>query len=108
MKEKMGGANNPHWKGGVPESYFSSQYRVRKLNCKGSHTNNEWEQLKKIFGNICPSCGKEEKLHKDHIIPLTKNGTDYIYNIQPLCRICNSKKKTKIIAYPKWGERMYA
>ena len=48
---------------------------------------------------MCPCCGKKKKLTEDHIIPIKKNGTDYINNIQPLCQSCNSKKHIKIIFF---------
>lgn len=68
----------------------------------GSHTIGEWETLKAQYNWICPACGKPEpeiKLTEDHIIPLTKSGSDNIENIQPLCRRCNIVKMTKIIKY---------
>jgi hypothetical protein len=68
----------------------------------GSHTFEEWQELKKKFNYTCPCCGKSEpeiNLTEDHIIPLSKNGTDLINNIQPLCLICNISKHTKIVQY---------
>lgn len=76
--------------------------RARKLGAEGSFTNGEWELLKKQYGCICPCCGKSEpqiKLTADHIIPLTKGGSNWIENIQPLCQPCNSRKYTKIIKF---------
>jgi 5-methylcytosine-specific restriction endonuclease McrA len=31
-------------------------------------------------------------LEADHVVPLTRGGTDDIGNIQPLCGSCNRKK----------------
>lgn len=77
--------------------------RMRKLSIEGAiHTEGEWELLKQQYNFICPSCGKSEpdiKLTKDHIIPISRGGSDRIENIQPLCQRCNSHKFTKAIKY---------
>lgn len=71
--------------------------RFRKLiENGGSHTDSEWNAIREAYGYMCVGCGETEptiKLTRDHIIPLSKGGTDNIDNIQPLCGPCNSSKK---------------
>ena len=84
------------------KNYLTGEKRVKKLKAEGSHTWGEWELLKKQYGFMCPCCGKSEpeiKLTQDHIIPLSRGGSDYIENIQPLCMHCNSVKHTDIIKF---------
>lgn len=76
--------------------------RERLKNVGGSHSIGEWENLKAQYNWTCPSCLKKEpevKLTRDHIIAISKGGTDNIENIQPLCNSCNSKKSNKTIRY---------
>lgn len=74
------------------------RYKARRKGATGSHTLDEWERLKAQYDWICPCCGIREpkiKLTEDHIIALFLGGSDNIENIQPLCRVCNSKKRIK-------------
>ncbi len=67
-------------------------YMARKKN-NGSFIALDFSKLKKLLGNHCLGCwATDKKLTVDHIIPLSKGGTNFIYNIQPLCKSCNSKK----------------
>lgn len=81
---------------------YTRKRRNIQFDAEGSHTQGEWETLKKQYGYTCPSCHLKEpeiKLTEDHIIPLVKGGSDFIENIQPLCGSCNCKKHTKTIKY---------
>ena len=75
--------------------------RLRKHAAVGSHTEEEWLELCRIVGQMCCYCYVVgDALTKDHCIPLTKGGTDYIDNIVPVCRSCNSSKGSK--AFWEW------
>jgi hypothetical protein len=87
--------------------FANQRRRALKAGAEGSHTFGEWETLKKQCGNKCLMCGEIEpniKLTEDHIVPLSKGGTDYIENIQPLCLACNTRKHTKVINFLGGGE----
>jgi 5-methylcytosine-specific restriction endonuclease McrA len=76
--------------------------RARIRQAEGSFTAREWEELKERYGNICLRCGRGEpevKLTPDHVVALAAGGSNYIDNIQPLCRSCNSSKGAKHIDY---------
>jgi hypothetical protein len=91
----------PEWFDLDPEETAYEQTRQdRLLRNGGHHTQEEWEQLCAYYNYSCVRCGKTgERLTKDHVIPVTKGGKDYISNIQPLCISCNSRKYTKIEDY---------
>lgn len=74
--------------------------RARLRDAEGSFTIQEWDELKTKYGNRCKNCNRSEsvvKLTIDHIMPLSKGGSNFISNIQPLCGSCNSKKKDKVV-----------
>lgn len=83
--------------------------RIFKKGVKGFHSPKQWEERKRLFDNKCAICGITEKnilekwvgtqftkLTKDHILPLTKGGTENILNIQPLCISCNARKHNNV------------
>ncbi|MEK7112865.1 MAG: HNH endonuclease signature motif containing protein [Patescibacteria group bacterium] len=80
-------------------AHLKARRYARQRNAEGSHTLEEWQELKRKFGNKCVNCRLEKPLTKDHIKPLSLGGTDHISNIQPLCRSCNSQKHTEIKNY---------
>lgn len=98
------GEKHPNWKGGRDASVWGKLRRTRKSQNGGFHTSGEWETLKAQYNWTCPCCGRSEplvKLTKDHIVPISRGGSDNIENIQPLCHDCNMKKYTSVIKYDK-------
>lgn len=84
------------------KTIYNNRRRSLKINAEGSHTVEEWQELKAYYKWTCLCCGQKEPdiiLTEDHIIPLSRGGSNSIENIQPLCKICNSIKQTKVITY---------
>ncbi len=102
-KERVNRYRRDHYRKFPEKDLFrTKRRRDRMRNAGGTHTLQEWEMLKKEYDYYCPACGKCEpkiKLTEDHIIPISKGGSDNIKNIQPLCGSCNIKKFNKIIKY---------
>ncbi len=72
--------------------------RARRRNARGEFSRQDWDKIKKQFENTCPACSRREpeiKLTIDHIIPLCQGGKHHKDNIQPLCRSCNCRKRTR-------------
>jgi hypothetical protein len=54
------------------------------------------EKIMKRYNYKCNYCQTDKRLTIDHIIPITKGGSDYKSNLQVLCLSCNIKKSNKI------------
>lgn len=75
------------------------KYRAQKKINGGSHTEKEWQGLLDNIGRMCARCGSLDNIEKDHIIPISKGGSNSIDNLQPLCRSCNARKNAKEANY---------
>lgn len=78
---------------------YDYNYRARKGGAIGTLSDNEWHELCQAYGNRCIACGRRQMLTPDHIIPISKGGTNYIDNIQPMCHSCNSAKRALVIDF---------
>lgn len=113
-KEKKSLYSSVYRKNNLDHIIYKNKLRkISKGGAVGSFTYQEWEDKKISYENRCAKCGTHQdelenkygkhfkNLTVDHIIPLSRGGTNYIDNIVPLCVGCNSKKKDKmpIIGY---------
>ncbi len=75
---------------------IKSRRRAIEMGARGSHTVTEWKKILQRHGKKCAHCGCQGRLEKDHVIPLARGGTNFAFNLQPLCRKCNATKNARI------------
>src|SRR5260221_10770205 len=71
--------------------------RARERGAEGYWTPQDIQNILKGQRGKCAECKKKlEKYHIDHIVPLTRDGSNWPYNLQLLCPTCNLKKGNKL------------
>lgn len=75
------------------------EYKASRRGAEGRFSKEEWVSICEAGGWLCWRCLKRKPLTVDHIIPLSRGGTNWISNIQPLCRKCNSEKNVNAVSY---------
>jgi len=73
--------------------------RRARLACSiGSHTLEELQIRLQNQHNKCFYCGcdLDDKYHVDHLVPLSRGGSNWIENLVIACASCNSSKKDKL------------
>ena len=71
---------------------FFPNMRIRRNNISSNVKREVW---RRDMGR-CSKCGSREKLEYDHIIPVSKGGSNTSRNIELLCQSCNRKKAAQI------------
>lgn len=89
-------ASGRKWRKNNPEK-VAKKTRVR-LSRKASAPGDgaTLSELKAIHGKSCYICKVTIADTVDHVIPLSKGGTNYPLNLKPACNSCNAKKGNKI------------
>lgn len=76
-------------------------HRIKEQNRRGHSIGKidlaAWKRKLKRLGGKCQHCGTTTNITIDHILPVSKGGTNHIGNLQPLCGSCNTRKLDKII-----------
>lgn len=82
--------------------------RTREVHSVHTLTEKEWNDIKKYFNSSCAYCGitevehvakNGERLHHEHVIPLTSGGAYDKSNVVPSCRSCNSSKSNRNVFF---------
>ena len=69
----------------------------RRKRKRISHYNQIYKRLLFKYKFKCVLCGMNEDLTIDHIIPVSKGGSDEESNLQLMCKSCNSRKGDRIM-----------
>ena len=74
------------------------KHRTKKKGNGGSYTSEQWNQCLDYFNHCDAYTGEPlESTEIEHIIPVDKGGTTYIYNLVPANRSTNASKRNKDI-----------
>lgn len=95
------------WKRRNPDAVRAdtNRRRARLVSATGTHTDREWQRLKARFGGLCYYCRQAPATTRDHVVPLSRGGSDSIGNILPACLSCNSRKHSRTIM--EWRVRLW-
>ena len=97
------------WKAENPEKekQYRHKRRAKKEGAGGFFTAEEWFTLCFAVSFRCLCCNEIKPLTPDHVIPISKGGTSWLWNIQPLCITCNKNKGQKTTDYRYPNARDY-
>jgi 5-methylcytosine-specific restriction endonuclease McrA len=74
----------------------AANYKARKLNAAGCNTFEQVAARVAYYGWRCYLCGRKYEA-LDHVIPLSKGGSNWPANLRPICKRCNSSKKDRTL-----------
>jgi 5-methylcytosine-specific restriction endonuclease McrA len=89
--------NNPE-KAKQNHTIYVARRRARLANAAGLFSFEGWMQKVQFHGWRCVYCKlalDKKALTIDHKIPLSKGGTNWLANLVPACKPCNSRKAAK-------------
>lgn len=94
-----GRAASKRWAQSHPQQVvaLAALYRAKKLSAEGSFTKYDIAKIRKSQKDRCGFCRRKlgGKGHVDHIIALTKGGSNWPNNLQLLCASCNTAKSNR-------------
>jgi 5-methylcytosine-specific restriction endonuclease McrA len=97
--------SNPIWRANNPDKARAKDRRAwnRRRAATGTYTEEQWLARLAFWGWRCYLCNgdwfnlPERDRTIDHVIPVSKGGTNWPANLRPACRSCNSKKNAGLL-----------
>lgn len=77
-------------------SIFSSNEAGANADSRRAISSEVRREVWRRDGGKCVKCGSRERLEYDHIIPISKGGSNTPRNIELLCEVCNRSKSALI------------
>jgi 5-methylcytosine-specific restriction endonuclease McrA len=113
-KEKVRKKNREYGKtehGRLVRRICAARREALLYKAEGDFTEAEWLKILEDSGNKCTYCGKEFskdcQATIDHMVPLSRGGSNYASNLTPACASCNTRKKNKTPEeYAVWKEKV--
>ena len=89
-----------HWVELLEKAMRESELEGRVSKCRKSRRDNIPQKIRRSVWRRdegkCVECGSNERLEFDHVIPVSKGGSNTERNIQLLCEHCNRSKGAQI------------
>jgi 5-methylcytosine-specific restriction endonuclease McrA len=76
----------------VENKIKAGRHRAKKFKAAGFHTPEQLAARVAYYGGKCAYCKIYPYESIDHVIPLTRGGSNWPANLRPACDFCNSSK----------------
>ena len=100
-------ARSVAWAKANPEKSTAKWHRrrARKLSAEGSYTGKNVKELYESQGGQCVYCGRDisQGYHVDHVVPLSRGGSNGPENLALACPKCNCSKNDHLLS--EWVDR---
>lgn len=90
-------ARKRDWYRANPDTRTAQRHarRAAQRDALGRHNGRQLRAILNAQGGRCAYCDESRGLHLDHVIPLTRGGSNWPWNLQYLCGAHNTSKGTR-------------
>ncbi len=90
-------AANPKWRDVYDNTPYVRNWRASLRQATGRHTSSEVQQMYRDQGGLCAYCDAqlEGRFDVDHMVPLSRGGSNDWENLAVACPPCNRGKHTR-------------